>query len=180
MPIPRYGVWVVEGIAGRLVPHGVPGPDNNILDKVEPILAAAIKDQAKIYLFGSLFGSGIHDIHMNQGNLPRYPNGVYQDAAILVEFQDDHWEAIPLAFASQKTKTNAELGEALRGVILLPRFLRSPNKIPILRFIILSYYSSFSYILLKESKFHGSHIIITPSADSYLNTPVSLACLFRS
>lgn len=101
--------------AGSLVPHDVPGPDNDILDKVEPILAAAIKDSARIYLFGSSFGSGIHDIHMNQGSLPQYPNGVYQDGAILVEFQNGHWEAIFLAFASQKTQTDDDSGKPLSG-----------------------------------------------------------------
>jgi len=85
------------------------------LTKVEPILAAAIKDSARIYLFGSSFGSGIHDIHMNQGSLPQYPNGVYQDGAILVEFQNGHWEAIFLAFASQKTQTDDDSGKPLSG-----------------------------------------------------------------
>jgi uncharacterized protein YukJ len=100
--------------AGTVLNHDVPGPDNDILDKVVPILDKAIKDKATVYIFGSQFPrrDGIHDIHMNQGSLPRFDNGVHQDGGIFFEFPGGHWEAIYLAFASQKLPTDDETGLA--------------------------------------------------------------------
>lgn len=43
---------------------------------------------------------------MNQGSLPSYSNGIYEDGAILFEFDDGHWEAVFLAFASQRIPTD--------------------------------------------------------------------------
>lgn len=99
---------------GKLLPHDVPGPDNDILDRMCPIIENAIQQDAKAYIFGSSFGSGIHDIHMNQGSLPRFDNGIYEDGALLFEFPDKHWEAVFLAFASQRIPTNGA-GEPERG-----------------------------------------------------------------
>ncbi|PYH78716.1 hypothetical protein BO82DRAFT_357089 [Aspergillus uvarum CBS 121591] len=79
--------------------------DQDILDQVEPILTDAIDQKATIYIFGSSYGSGIHDIHMNQGS-EGYTNGIYEDGALLFRFDDGHWEAIFLAFASQKIPTD--------------------------------------------------------------------------
>jgi uncharacterized protein YukJ len=98
--------------AGTILEHDIPGPDNDILDKVKPILTSAIKTEATVYIFGSQFPrrDGIHDIHMNQGSLPRFDNGVGQDGGIFFEFPDGHWEAIYLAFASQKLPTDDVTG----------------------------------------------------------------------
>ncbi|KAJ5084080.1 hypothetical protein NUU61_008659 [Penicillium alfredii] len=96
---------------GKVLPHDIPGPDNDILDEMNPILTAAIDQNATAYIFGSSYGSGIHDVHMNQGSLPRYPNGVYEDGAVLFRFDDGHWEAVFLAFASQRLPTD-DYGEA--------------------------------------------------------------------
>ena len=99
---------------GRILQHDIPGPNNDILDEMEPILRTAIDNGATVYLFGSSFGSGIHDIHMNQGSLPRFDNGVSQDGGILFNFPNDgHWEAIFLAFASQRIPTDDETGRFL-------------------------------------------------------------------
>ncbi|RAK80144.1 YukJ family protein [Aspergillus fijiensis CBS 313.89] len=92
--------------SGRVLPHDIPGRDNDILDVVRPILDRAIRSSAKVFIFGSSFGSGIHDVHMNQGSLPRYDNGVYQDGGLLIQFADGHWEAVFLAFASQRIPTD--------------------------------------------------------------------------
>ncbi|OCK92680.1 uncharacterized protein K441DRAFT_569540 [Cenococcum geophilum 1.58] len=101
---------------GRILEHDIPGPNNDILDEMKPILQTAIdkNNGATVYLFGSSFGSGIHDIHMNQGSLPRFDNGVNQDGGILFNFPNDgHWEAIFLAFASQKYPTDNKTGRSL-------------------------------------------------------------------
>lgn len=79
---------------------------NDILDQLEPILTDAINQKAVIYIFGSSYGTGIHDIHMNQGSSPSYDNGIYEDGALLFKFPDGHWEAVFLAFASQRIPTN--------------------------------------------------------------------------
>ncbi|QDS70906.1 hypothetical protein FKW77_006338 [Venturia effusa] len=102
---------------GMILDHDIDGPDNDILDKVVPILEEAIKHQATVYIFGSQFPSrdGIHDVHMNQGSLPRFDNGVGQDGAIFFEFSDGHWAALYLAFASQKLGTDDGTGLPLPG-----------------------------------------------------------------
>ncbi|KAH8690138.1 hypothetical protein BGW36DRAFT_390270 [Talaromyces proteolyticus] len=93
--------------SGTVLPHDIPGPNNDILDKMDPILTDAINKKAKVYIFGSSYGSGIHDIHMNQGSLPQYENGIYEDGALLFHFEDDgHWEAVFLSFASQELPTD--------------------------------------------------------------------------
>ncbi|KAJ5679443.1 hypothetical protein N7462_007687 [Penicillium macrosclerotiorum] len=97
--------------SGQVLPHDIPGPNNDILDELDPILTSAINEKATAYIFGSSYGSGIHDIHMNQGSLPSYDNGIYEDGGLLFQFDDGHWEAVFLAFASQKIPTNDE-GEA--------------------------------------------------------------------
>ena len=97
--------------SGRVLPHDIPGPNNDILDELDPILTDAINQKATAYIFGSSYGSGIHDIHMNQGSLPQFDNGIYEDGALLFKFDDRHWEAVFLAFASQRIPTDDQ-GEA--------------------------------------------------------------------
>ncbi|KAF5864574.1 hypothetical protein ETB97_007407 [Aspergillus alliaceus] len=96
---------------GRLLPHDIPGPDNDILDELIPLLDSAVDSDSVIYLFGSHFrdGSGIHNIHMNQGSPRRYrgDNGIYQDGGFLVDF-GDHWIGVFIGFASQAVHTDAE------------------------------------------------------------------------
>lgn len=48
---------------------------------------------------------------MNQSSPLGYDNGVYEDEAILLKFDDEHWEEIFLAFASQRFPTGSR-GEA--------------------------------------------------------------------
>jgi uncharacterized protein YukJ len=106
---------------GAVLPHDEAGPNNDIIDEVAPILQDGIDRKATIYIFGSMFadngttngrGSGIHDIHMNQGSLPRFDNGTYQDGAIFLHFDDDdHWECVFLAFASQRIPTWDDSGK---------------------------------------------------------------------
>lgn len=92
---------------GTLLPHDVPGPDNDMLDKLKPILDEAINKAQRIYLFGSQYDrkDGIHNVHMNQGSLPKYENGIYQDGGLLIEYERN-WQAVFLAFASQQLPTD--------------------------------------------------------------------------
>jgi uncharacterized protein YukJ len=93
--------------SGQVLPHDIPGENNDIVDKMEPILKNAI-GKSTTYIFGSSFGSGIHDVHMNQGSLPRFDNGIYEDGAILFQYNDGHWGGVFLAFASQRIPTDSE------------------------------------------------------------------------
>ncbi|KAG9578327.1 hypothetical protein KCU77_g14275, partial [Aureobasidium melanogenum] len=97
--------------AGTILPAS---GNNTIEDKLEPILTSAINQNAKVYLWGQGYNdsngeSGIHDIHMNQGNTGHFSNDVYSDGSFMVQFED-HWEAVFLAFADQEVPTDNETG----------------------------------------------------------------------
>ncbi|GIJ99479.1 hypothetical protein Aspvir_001611 [Aspergillus viridinutans] len=117
---------LVDINAGKVLPHDMPGPNNDILDSLDPILSDAIAQKARMYVFGSSYGTGIHDVHMNQGSLPQFENGVYEDGALLFEFEDGHWEAVFLAFASQRIPTD-DNGEAEQGSKDLAEILGSDS-----------------------------------------------------
>jgi uncharacterized protein YukJ len=124
----------------RKIPAVLPGPDNDLGDKLERCIRRAMGDEeALVYAFGYrwgpeknkrdayfgfLPGNGIHDIHMNQGN-PSHPhdqdNGVYQDGALFVRFprsagaSESRWVAIFLKFQAQAWHTDDLTGNALPG-----------------------------------------------------------------
>jgi uncharacterized protein YukJ len=89
--------------------------NTTIEDTLSTILTSAINQKAKIYLWGQAYNdsngeSGIHDIHMNQGNTGNFTNDVYSDGSFVVQFED-HWEAVFLAFADQAVPTDDETGD---------------------------------------------------------------------
>ncbi|GKZ39979.1 hypothetical protein AbraIFM66950_001795 [Aspergillus brasiliensis] len=102
--------------SGRVLPHDIPGTNNDIIDVLEPEVKKAIQQKATIYLFGSMFNTknGIHDIHMNQGNIPHFvkDDGVFQDGGLIIQY-NDHWTGVFLAFASQAVHTDDNNGHAL-------------------------------------------------------------------
>lgn len=98
---------------GLLVPYDVPAPQDDILREVEPVLQNAIEHNATVYIFGSSFGSGIHDIHMNQGSKPPFENGVGEDGALLIKYPSGSWTAVFVAFASQQVPTDDKTGDPL-------------------------------------------------------------------
>jgi uncharacterized protein YukJ len=119
----------------RPLPSSLPGPDNDLSDKVEHYVGRAIRESdAMVYAFGERWGpeaqirdkvfgfrpgNGIHDIHMNQGNIPRFKgdDGVWQDGALLIHFpQLDQWVGTFLAFQSQAWHTDDATGHALADV----------------------------------------------------------------
>ncbi|OJJ96289.1 hypothetical protein ASPACDRAFT_47060 [Aspergillus aculeatus ATCC 16872] len=106
---------------GRILEHDINGPNNDIIDVLEPRIQQAIAEGATVYIFGEQFntGDGIHNIHMNQGNIPRYSgdDGVFQDGALIIHFpQSKKWVGIFLAFASQAVHTSEVDGHAISRV----------------------------------------------------------------
>lgn len=119
----------------RLLPASLPGADNDLSDQLEHYISRAIQDpEARVYAFGQrwgpepttkdkvfgfLPGNGIHDIHMNQGNVAPFLNddGVWQDGGLLIEFPStDQWVGIFLAFQSQAWHTNDVTGHTITDV----------------------------------------------------------------
>ncbi|KAK0738199.1 hypothetical protein B0T18DRAFT_334794 [Schizothecium vesticola] len=100
--------------SGRILPHDVDGPNNDILDELKPLLDRALAAKATVYIFGSAFdnGKGIHNVHQNQGNPARFSrdNGVFQDGALFLGFED-HFEAVFIGFASQAVHTEDGPGD---------------------------------------------------------------------
>ena len=100
------------------VPPDEPGADNDLKDRLEDAVVKAVDQTGSIvYAFGAkwgpekkqsvleslLPGSGIHDIHMNQGNSGKYKkdNGVYQDGCLIFSYPNDKWLAFFFAFQSR-------------------------------------------------------------------------------
>ena len=119
----------------RKLPPDVVGPDNDLADLLDHYVQRAIGDAAAdVYAFGQRWGpedaikdkvfgfdpgNGVHDIHMNQGNSPRFAgdDGVWQDGGLLLHFPgESRWVAIFLAFQSQAWHTDDHTGHALAHV----------------------------------------------------------------
>lgn len=116
----------------RLLPHHLPGPDNDLSDQLEHFINRALEEPgATVYAFGQrwgpeaqkkdkifnfLPGNGIHDIHMNQGNISPFlgDDGVWQDGGLLLQFPStQQWVAIFLAFQSQAWHTDDRTGHTI-------------------------------------------------------------------
>ncbi|HEX8693067.1 MAG TPA: DUF2278 family protein [Longimicrobium sp.] len=111
----------------KALPHDLPGPDNDLNEKIGRLAARAKgANDVMVYAFGARWGpevgekdqvfrfspgNGVHDIHMNQGNPPgRHfgDNGADQDGALLFHFEgENRWVAVFLAFQSQSWETDA-------------------------------------------------------------------------
>lgn len=119
----------------RLLPPNLPGPDNDLSDRIEHYVTRAIQEMdARVYAFGERWGpeggkadkifgfrpgNGIHDIHMNQGNdmSHKSDDGVWQDGALLLHFPStQQWVAVFLAFQSQAWHTDDRTGHASTDV----------------------------------------------------------------
>ena len=118
----------------KALPLDLPGPDNDLNEKLDFYIKKAVGDPSvllyawgekwgpepdkKDQYFGFLPGSGIHDIHMNQGNEGSFKrdNGIWQDGGILLHFTlTNQWVALFLAFQSQSFHTD-DLGNAVSEV----------------------------------------------------------------
>jgi uncharacterized protein YukJ len=139
----------------RRLPFDVPGPDNDLNEKLAHYVRRAIADeQAAVYafgqrwgpeqgttdkIFGFLPGNGVHDVHMNQANVGQFvrDDGVYQDGALLLHFPaQQQWVAIFLKFQSQTWHTDDTTGHqitdgaadgAVRIVAALVNAVQSPE-----------------------------------------------------
>jgi uncharacterized protein YukJ len=138
----------------RALPFNVPGPDNDLNEEVDRVVARAISEEdAVLYAFGERWGpeqgkkdkifgfapgNGVHDIHMNQGNVQRFikDDGVWQDGALLAHFpSNDQWVAVFLKFQSQTWHTDDATGHRIEpigdpGVVVPPP---SPPGVPPVR-----------------------------------------------
>jgi uncharacterized protein YukJ len=117
----------------KIMPTLQGGPNNDLNDIFNVHIEHAINTPgALIYAFGSkwgpetnkrdeyfdfLPGNGIHDIHMNQGNVGAHAgdNGTYQDGGLFIHFPgDDKWLAMFMKFQSQVVHTS-DPGEPVPG-----------------------------------------------------------------
>jgi uncharacterized protein YukJ len=109
----------------RLLGSDLAGPDNDLSDRIEHFVQRAMREpQSSVYAFGAQWGpdstrpdqifgfkpsNGMHDIHMNQGNVPPFVNddGIWQDGALMFHFPlAPQWVAIFLAFQAQSWNTD--------------------------------------------------------------------------
>ena len=121
-----------DPVGMRLLPAELPGERNDLADLLDSYLLRTVEDpNATVYAFGQRWGpdqghpdptfgfspgSGVHDIHMNQGNSEQFvgDDGVWQDGALLLRFAaTPRWVAIFLAFQSQSWHTDDTTGHAL-------------------------------------------------------------------
>jgi uncharacterized protein YukJ len=121
--------------AMKILPPSLPGPDNDLSDRLEHFFARAIGEAgAMVYTFGQrwgpepttkdktfgfLPGNGVHDIHMNQGNVAPFlgDDGVWQDGGVLLWLPaTSQWVAVFLAFQSQAWHTDDITGHTLADV----------------------------------------------------------------
>lgn len=86
---------------------------------LERLLRKAQSGRADVYIFGRKYtdGLGVHDVHMNQGSTSDafFNNGrddhndhndIWQDGAVLVDFDEPHWAAYFTAFTQQLVPTD--------------------------------------------------------------------------
>ncbi|MEX5257616.1 DUF2278 family protein [Kocuria arenosa] len=114
------------------LPFDIPGPDNDLNEKIDHYIQRAMADESAIVyafgerwgpergkkdkIFGFLPGNGVHDIHMNQGNVGRFvdDDGVYQDGALLLHFPEQaQWVGVFLKFQSQSWHTDDVTGHRI-------------------------------------------------------------------
>lgn len=121
---------------GKVLPHDIPGTENDVLDIVLPLLESAVQRQAVVHLFGEPYlpdRQGIHDVHMNQGSVGRFTryNGTWQDGGLFIKNSDGTYTAIFIAFASQAAHTDESTGNALPGSSNLGQLIAGSDENPI-------------------------------------------------
>ncbi len=117
----------------KILHHNRPGENNDLYELIEMYVKRAKKQEnSKIYAFGEAWyeenerdkffnflpGSGIHDIHMNQGNSLAgkwaNDNGVYQDGCLFFFYPEtNQWIGVFLAFQSQAVHTDDTTGHPI-------------------------------------------------------------------
>ena len=116
----------------RPLPANLPGFDNDLNEKIDRVMQRAVSDEHAVVCafgqrwgpepglkdkyFGFLPGNGIHDIHMNQGNVGQFvkDDGPYQDGGLVIHFPDqDEWIAAFMKFQSQAWHTDDATGHTI-------------------------------------------------------------------
>jgi len=130
----------------RVLPLSAPGPDNDLNEKIDQYVQRAMADQeALVYAFGERWGAeqgttdkifgfspgnGVHDIHMNQGNVGRFTgdDGVYQDGALLFNFpRTSQWVGVFLPNKGGIITLLNERGLRVDGVAYTREQARNPG-----------------------------------------------------
>ncbi|MFI5959464.1 DUF2278 family protein [Cryptosporangium sp. NPDC051539] len=117
----------------RTLPSEIGGPDNDLADIFDHYVRGAMGDRSVvIYVFGERWGpeskrdkvfhfepgNGVHNVHLNQGNVRRFrgDDGIWQDGGVLLHLtREERWVAVFLAFQSQVWQTDED-GHAVPGV----------------------------------------------------------------
>jgi uncharacterized protein YukJ len=118
----------------KLFPGHLPGAHNDLNETIDDLIAKMVGDEENlIYAFGEPWvneprkdkifgfkpGNGIHDIHMNQGDLTgdhAHEDGVYQDGGLIFYYaMEDRYVAYFTKFQSQSWHTNDVTGHAQSG-----------------------------------------------------------------
>lgn len=119
----QYGVDYLKGDMVDIrslqpIPDQLPGPDNDLNEKLYSIMQKVMEDKDSIlYAFGEKWdcegkdkifhfspGDGIHDIHMNQciSKDDSSSNNHWNDGALLIHFPNENkWNGIFIAFQNQ-------------------------------------------------------------------------------
>lgn len=141
---PRPGGLALDYIRGnlfpsgglRLLPYAEVGPANDLYDQLDALVERVMGDGAaylcafgepwsgepqKDKYMGFYPGAGIHNIHMNQGNDPKFAgdDGPWQDGGLLFYLPRDkspRWTAVFLAFQSQAMHTDDVTGHTIPQV----------------------------------------------------------------
>jgi uncharacterized protein YukJ len=134
----KPGGIALDYIRGNLVdqtkfiplPIAASGADNDLNDRIDHFVQRAMGDETSLlYAFGQRWGpetvkdkifgfkpgNGVHDIHMNQGNSPKFKgdDGVWQDGGLIFHFPNQNqWVAMFLKFQSQAWHTDDVGGHA--------------------------------------------------------------------
>lgn len=131
------------------LPYDVAGPENDLNELLDTYIQRALAEEnALVYAFGQRWGpenaadryfgfrpgNGVHDIHMNQGNVERWmrDDGVWQDGGLLLHFpSQNQWVGMFLAFQSQGFHTDDVTGHRLD----LPEEEGDRTVVPVVRII---------------------------------------------
>jgi uncharacterized protein YukJ len=109
------GEFMVQRADMTLLPIGTQDPNNQLKNAVVDLLNQAVADpDGAIYAFGSAYAdsngaSGVHNIHMNQGNSGKFSddNGTWSDGALFINLPASNtWTALFIAFQTESWQTD--------------------------------------------------------------------------
>ncbi|MFN8444922.1 MAG: DUF2278 family protein [Caldilineaceae bacterium] len=118
----------------KLFPGYLEGAHNDLNERIDDLISdmkgdeenliyafgeAWVNEKAKDKIFGFAPGNGVHDIHMNQGDLTgsyAQEDGVYQDGGLILYYAaQNRYVAYFTKFQSQSWHTDDQTGHAISG-----------------------------------------------------------------